>query len=176
MRYITQLKKQNNDLLDKAKFWTRDRKANLFFWLLLSLGWASAMRLWEWGHNIYGNMLLVSTLILVPTLTTLISRTKHQYGNKFSNSKGQLITKAQMPTGSPLIFLLISLFSCGFIFDQLKLADSFLVDLIFCFFAFSGFPLYFIVINCPISLLFNRKMIKSYDQPCLHPRHQRLFY
>ena len=176
MRYITQLKKQNNDLIDRPKFWSRDRKANLFFWLLLSLAGSSAMRLWEWGYNIYGNMLLVATLILVPLLTVLLSKTEHQYGKKFANSKGQLITKAQMPTGSAFIFLLISLFSCGFVFDQLKLADSFLIDFIFCFFAFSGFPLYFIVKNCPISLLFNRKMIKSYDHACLHPRHQRFFF
>ena len=97
-----------------------------------------------------------SVLLGLPLIVTLANRTRFIEKDTFVNSKGMELTKKQMPTGN-FIWLTILGLALTFALSD-KYAGRHVISSFISFTGLlSGFCLYFIFKNCPISLLFNYK-------------------
>ena len=141
----------------KSKWLTKDRFWNFVFWFGMSFGMASAAFIKSGlGLLTLSKVVMWSTIILVPMIVVLSSKTSFIKKDTFVNSEGITLTKKQLQEGAFLAFL--SGFGLAFIIAETILPkglDNFFAALVFFLSLLSGVSLFFIYKNCPISILFN---------------------
>ena len=150
----------NNLPTVQSKWLTKDRLWNFVFWFGMSFGMAVTMSVSKEQQAEYslGTILIWATMICVPMIVRHFSKTTFIKKDTFVNSEGVIISKKQMPysfslagmSGLGIAFIVAELF-----FPKGKLGFASLLAMYFSL--FSGISLYFILKNCPISILFNRK-------------------
>ena len=140
--------------LTKNRFW------NFVFWIGMSLGLTlGSFAMFTLEMPNLASAINWTTLLGIPLLVVLANRTRFSGKDTFANSENIELTKKQMPTGN---FIWLTILGIGFTFIVAetilsKEVDSVFNSLIFFTCLFSGFSLYFIFKNCPVSILFNRK-------------------
>jgi hypothetical protein len=150
----------NSATTTKSKWLTKDRFWSFVFWFGMSFGMAVTMSVSKEQQAKYslGTILIWATMIFVPMIVRHFSKTTFIKKDTFANSEGMLIDKKQMPYSFPLAAM--SGLAIAFIVAELFLSNSdfdFTSSLVMSLSLFSGISLYFILKNCPISILFNRK-------------------
>jgi hypothetical protein len=136
---------------------TKDRVWNLVFWFGISSG-LSLGSFVKFTLRMPDLFLVIvwSTLLGVPLIVTLANRTCFIKRDVFNNSQGIELTKEQMPTGNFIWLTMLSVALTFVVSD--KYAGRHALSAFFAFNGLlSGFSLYFIFKNCPISILFNYK-------------------
>ena len=166
-RIMQDFTKQNATLSNlntkQPKWLNKDRLWNFVFWFGMSFGFAAGLVISEINSkqntfSYWSSFFFWSTIVGVPMIVRYYSKTTLIKKDTFANSEGVLISKKQMPYSFPLAA--ISGLAIAFIVAELFLSNTnfyFISSLILSFSFFSGISLYFILKNCPISILFNRK-------------------
>jgi MFS family permease len=144
--------------MNKDNFW------NIVFWLGMSTGTLISFFLApkansEQGFSYLALAVFLSTLIGVPILVRSFSKVTFVKENIFVNSEGR---ELKVPRDLPMAFFVIvgtvgTLVLTGLLLDKYKVSDLISI-LIFVPLLFGIPTLFFIFKNCPISILFNRKV------------------
>lgn len=161
---------------DPAKTWlTKDRRWNFVFWFGTSLLMTLALELKMHCTNSAVCQIMHTTppiaLIILPVVFMLSlckyfngthTMTKNRKHIFFSNNN-QVIEQKKLPTFWLIILTVIGWIVTGIIMDSFDpspklLFDNPLLVFILCTIIFSVFSLYFIIKNCPISILLNRNI------------------
>jgi hypothetical protein len=145
----------------KDRWLTKDRMWNFIFWFGIAGGMAFAT--FAKFDLMIPDLFLIAlgvTLLGVPLIVTLANKTKFVKKDTFSNSAGKILSKKEMPTINFIWPTLLGIALTLAISD--KYAARQVISSFFTFFSLiSGFILYFIFKNCPISILFNYKFWNS---------------
>lgn len=142
----------------QSEWLTKDRFWNFVFWFGMSSGLAIAhflrtnLQMLDTAIFIY-----LSTLLFIPVLLILFNKTRFIQKDTFTNSEGIVIADKQMPYSISLAIITGVGFSILLSEFLPKNSNSLFVAFALATFVFSGFSLYFIFKNCPISILFNYK-------------------
>lgn len=137
------------------------------FWnVLIYLAMAIAAQI---SAEMYSATLLIAAFTLVPYLLSKCNKVQYIEG-KFINAKGKDLSK-HLPKKLPLVFVLTIIFCIYTLPKVSSLArehiDGVLIMLTIGFIPF----LYFIFINCPISLLFTGEVNKLYGGTLTYDHH-----
>ena len=162
-RIMQDFTKQNailSNLNTKQPKWlNKDRLWNFVFWFGMSFGMALGNVIkFRLGLEDLSSTVDLATLFIMPIALLVFNRTRFIKKDTFANSEGVLISKKQMPYSFPLAT--ISGLPIAFVVGTTILSkdvSSFFGAFIFFLSLSSGISLYFILKNCPISILFNRK-------------------
>ena len=155
-QFLTSGKKPLNQA-KTDKWLNKDRLWNLIFWFGMSSGLSLAtfVKFILKTPDLFP-FVAWSVLLGIPLIVTLANRTRFIKKDTFINSEGIELTKKQMPTGN-FIWLTILGIALTFALSD-KYAGRHVISSFISFTGlFSGFSLYFIFKNCPISILFNYK-------------------
>lgn len=150
----------NSKPLNQAKqdkWLNKDRLWNFVFWFGISGGLSLASFV-KFVLKMPDLFLVIawSVLLGIPLIVTLANKTRFIKKDTFANSEDIELTKKQMPTGN-FIWLTILCVALTFALSD-KYAGRHVISSFVTFAGlFSGFSLYFIFKNCPISILFNYK-------------------
>jgi hypothetical protein len=143
---------------EKQDEWlTKDRFWNFVFWFGMSSGLSlgTFIKFTLKMPDLFP-VVAWSVLLGVPLIVTLANRTRFIEKDTFVNSKGMELTKKQMPTGNFIWLTILGLALTFGLSD--KYAGRHVISSFISFTGlFSGFCLYFIFKNCPVSILFNYK-------------------
>ncbi|EER20772.1 MULTISPECIES: hypothetical protein [spotted fever group] len=144
--------------ISKDNFW------NLIFWLGMSVGTLVSFFLAPKANSGQGFSYLalavfLITLITVPLIVRSCSKVNFVKEDIFVNSEGR---ELKVPKDLPMAFFVIvstigSIILTGLLLDKYKVSDLISI-LIFVPLLFGIPTLFFIFKNCPISILFNRKV------------------
>ncbi len=144
--------------MKKDNFW------NLVFWVGMSAGTVVSFFLApkansEQGFSYLALAVFLSTLIGVPILVRSFSKVTFVKENIFVNSEGR---ELKVPKDLPMAFFVIvgtvgSMILAGLLLYKYKVSH-FIVPFIMIPLLFGIPTLFFIFKNCPISILFNRKV------------------
>ena len=158
----------------KQKWLTNDRKWNLIFWFVMSLGFSGILFMDDLlGFKMLNLFALIALVILLPMILTTFNPTSTDENDKFFNSDGEEIKAKNLPT-VVAAFCAIGSFGLTIAMENEYLAGNALVtNFIFCVLLFSGFSMYFIIKNCPISLIFRRHWWSYIDK--ITPTSQRSY-
>jgi hypothetical protein len=135
--------------LNRDNFW------NLIFWLGMSCGCAIAALIGE-KHNKLASVVLWITILGMPILLRIFNRVTFIKDNEFLNSEGQDLSK-RLPSGFTMVITALAVPALiGLHLDTSTYKHSLIADIIGYFSLFLGITLYFILINCPMAILFNK--------------------
>jgi hypothetical protein len=155
--------------LNRDNFW------NLIFWLALSSGFLAATSLKESFPKIAG-VIFWTTIIGTPLVVRLFNKVTFTEDNRFCNRTGEDITDRQPSRGGCFVFSVAIAILSGAILDSSFPKDSKLAEVIGAFTILSGPSLYFMLINCPITIVFNLKALKYWAALNKYSDHQKENY
>ena len=138
---------------------SKDRFWNFVFWFGMSAGFSAASSIKAFPSIAIALFLL--TLIIVPLTVFLFSKTTFVKDSIFLTREGREIDiKKDLPTRFPIIVTTVAFtVLTGAILDKIGTAIPTIVATIILINVFFLIPtLFFVFKNCPISILFNRKL------------------
>lgn len=136
---------------------TKDRLWNLVFWFGISSGLSLATFVkFTLEMPILFLVTSWSVLLGVPLIVTLANRTRFITKDTFANSEDKILTPEQIPTGN-FIWLTALGIALTFVLSDKYAGQQVISSFLLFTGLLSGFSLYFIFKNCPISILFNYK-------------------
>jgi len=142
--------------LNKDNFW------NLIFWLAISIGFTIALIIKSsFPEHGYGLVFCCATIITAALMLKITCKTNFDIERRFTNSEGISLNN-NLPNGWFIVFTVAGIFLTGYVADTFATGDKTILKSFLFFFSFSsGFCIYFILINCPISLLFSSSFWKE---------------
>ena len=138
---------------------SKDRFWNFVFWFGMSAGFSTASAIKD--LPIIASVVFWLTLIFVPLTIFFFSKTTFIKDSIFLTKEGREIDiKKDLPTRFPIIVTTVAFtVLTGAILDKIGTAISTIVATIILINVFFLIPtLFFVFKNCPISILFNRKL------------------
>ena len=150
----------------QPKWLTKDRKWNFVFWLGMSSGFSIGEMFKHSDHfAIVHSVICIITALAITIPMLIFNSTRFVKDKGFLNSEGKQIEGKQIPSITVVgafIFSILWTLLINMFFSNSFFSNNILVWFPYLSIAFSALCIYFISINCPISILLQPTFWQTY--------------